>query len=404
MLDNTINGDSMKKYIFVIFSIIILISIFFIFKQDTTTDEKINFIGKNINEVTEYAKKNNIQLEILEEYNDEDEEMVFKQQIIGNKFVVYVSLGNKEDSFKEYKVNELGNIPIMMYHGIENITNNLYTGGNIDKDGYHRTTTAFRKDLEYYYNNGYRMIKLSDYINGNIDVELGKSPIVLTFDDGLENNIKVIGLDENENIIIDSNCAVGILEEFKNRYPDYNVTATFFLNVSLFNQSDYNEKILKWLIDNNYSIGNHSYSHVDFSKIDSNKTQEEIGKMYEVLENLIPGKYDKIVALPFGSPYTINNNNFRYILNGEYNGKSYETISTLRVGWESEYSPFHKNFNKTFLKRIRAYDNNGLDFDIEANFKLLEENKYISDGNTDEVTIPSSEQEKIRTDKKINVY
>ena len=394
----------MKKYVLFVFSLIIVFIVFLILKEDNITDEELHFVGKNINEVKLFANNNDIELTIIEEYNEKVENIVFKQQIMDNKLVVYVSLGNMEDAFQKYKVNELGNVPIMMYHGIENITNNLYAGGNIDKDGYHRTAISFREDLEFYYNNGYRMIKLSDYVDGNIDVELGKSPIVLTFDDGLKNNIKVTGLDENGNIIIDPNCAVGILEEFKQKYPDYNVTATFFLNASLFNQTDYNEKILKWLIDNNYSIGNHSYSHVDFSKINIDKTQKEIGKMYELLESIIPENYENIVALPFGSPYTVNNNNFKYILNGEYNSKNYETISTLRVGWESEYSPFHKNFNKTFLKRIRAYDNKGLDFDIEMNFKNLEQTRYISDGNIDEVTIPSSEQNNILTDKKINVY
>lgn len=126
--------------------------------------------------------------------------------------------------------------------------------------------------------------------------------------------------------------------------------------------------------------------------------------MYELLENIIPNKYEKIVALPFGSPYTVNKNNFKHILSGTYNNKNYQTISTLRVGWESEYSPFHKNFNKMFLKRIRAYDNNGIDFDIKMNFKLLEEKKYISDGNKEEVTIPNAEEVNVKTDKKINVY
>ena len=50
---------------------------------------------------------------------------------------------------------------------------------------------------------GYRMIRLDDYINGKVDVEYGKSPIILTFDDGNEDNIKVTGLDDNGNIIID---------------------------------------------------------------------------------------------------------------------------------------------------------------------------------------------------------
>lgn len=47
------------------------------------------------------------------------------------------------------------------------------------------------------------MIRLDDYINGKVDVEYGKSPIILTFDDGNEDNIKVTGLDDNGNIIID---------------------------------------------------------------------------------------------------------------------------------------------------------------------------------------------------------
>ena len=66
---------------------------------------------------------------------------------------------------------------------------------------------------------------------------------VITFDDGLSNNIKVLGRDDSGKLIIDPNSAVGILEEFKNKYPDYNITATFFINSNLFNQSEYNEEI-----------------------------------------------------------------------------------------------------------------------------------------------------------------
>ena len=79
----------------------------------------------------------------------------------------------------------------MMYHGIIDTEDNKYTGGNVDKNGYKRTAKAFREDLEFYYKNGYRMIRLTDFVDENIDVELGKSPIILTFDDGLSNNIKV---------------------------------------------------------------------------------------------------------------------------------------------------------------------------------------------------------------------
>ena len=40
------------------------------------------------------------------------------------------------------------------------------------------------------------MIRLDDYINGIVKASYGKSPIILTFDDGNEDNIKVTGLDD----------------------------------------------------------------------------------------------------------------------------------------------------------------------------------------------------------------
>ena len=91
-----------------------------------------------------------------------------------------------DEDYKRDMIDELGNIPIMMYHGIVNKEGTYQ--GNYDKDGYTRTLSAFRNDLEMYYQLGYRMIKLDDYIHGRIDTEYGYSPIILTFDDGDDNN------------------------------------------------------------------------------------------------------------------------------------------------------------------------------------------------------------------------
>ena len=311
------------------------------------------------------------------------------------------------EDYQNNNVDELGEVPIMMYHGIHDKKNSdtQYTGGNVDKDGYQRTVEAFRNDLDFYYNNGYRMIRLNDYVDGNIDVELGKSPLILTFDDGLMNNIIVKGLDQNGQIIIDPNSAVGVLEEYKKKYPDFNVTATFFINGGIFQQKEYNEKILKWLVDNGYDVGNHTYTHVNFSNVDSKRSIEEVGKVYEILESIIPGKYVNIVALPFGSPYNLEHENMKYIFDTNYNGKNYVTKSALRVGWKAESSPFSKDFNPKFLKRIRAYDNNGVEFDIEMNFKLLENTRYISDGDINTIVIPERKKDLVSyTKKEIKTY
>ncbi len=312
------------------------------------------------------------------------------------------------EDYKENNVDELGLVPIMMYHGIHDKKNSdtPYTGGNVDVDGYQRTSEAFRNDLEFYYNNGYRMIRLTDYVDGKITTELGKSPIILTFDDGLLNNIKVTGLDDKGDIIIDPNSAVGILEEYKKKYPDFNVTATFFVNAGLFNQPEYNEKILKWLVSNGYDIGNHTISHVNFSNATIEKSEEEVGKLYSILDGIIPGKYVNIVALPFGSPYNLNHYNMPHIFTSTYNGKTYETKAALRVGWESEDSPFTDGFNPKFLKRIRAYDNEGVEFDIKMNFDILSTRKYVSDGNPNTIVIPQSRESLLNksTEKEIIIY
>lgn len=363
-------------------------------------------------EVLLYAKDNNLKLTIKDIYSNDKKDSFVNQSIkVGtiikgnDELIVSYSLGRLEDiDYQKYNVNELGRVPIMMYHGIQDLNNDdtKYIGGNIDSDGYQRTREAFINDLEFYYNSSYRMIRLADYIDGKIDVEIGKSPIVLTFDDGLANNIKVLGLDSNGEIIIDPNSAVGILESFKKKYPDYNVTATFFVNASLFNQDEYNEKILNWLIEHGYDIGNHTYSHVNFKSINTYETEQEVGSMYQILDKYIKDKYVNIVALPFGSPGSNTHANFSHILSGSYNDKSYKTDACLRVGWEADYSPFSKNFDKQFIKRIRAYDNNGVDFDIEYNFNILDNNRYISDGNVDNIVI-KEEDLKYLGDNNLNI-
>ena len=92
-------------------------------------------------------------------------------------------------------------------------------------------------------------------------------------------------------------------------------------------------------------------------------------------------------------------------MSSTYDGKTYETEAALRVGWEPEVSPYDKNFDKTFLKRCRAYDNNGKDFDIEMVFNMLEKNKYISDGDPNTIVIKETDESKIETtDKKVITY
>lgn len=396
-----------RIFILIGFILLIIVICFLLFRNDSNkaSSKEVKMplvVNKNISSIDDLVKNSELILEKVYEYSDElEKDFIISQSITegetvnkGDKLVITVSLGKLDkEKLAQDNINELGRVPVMMYHGIVNkkSSETSYTGGNVDKDGYNRTVEAFKEDLEFYYQNGYRMIRAIDYVNGIIDVPYGKSPIVLTFDDGSANNIKVNGVTLDGEIIIDENSAVGVLESFKKKYPDFDVTATFFVNGSLFQQSEYNEKILKWLVENGYDIGNHTKTHVNFSNASTNESEEEVGFVYNKLDAIIPDKYVKLVALPFGSPYKKTHANFSHIINSNYNGINYETVSTFRVGWMPDYSPFSKDFDKEFIMRVRAYDNNGVDFDIDASFRILEKNRYVSDGNVDTIVIKESD-------------
>ena len=416
-------GRSIILIILIVLGILLICGgvYYFATNKDNGITNKINkdvMIKLNtLEEVKKFAKDKNIEANITYEYSDTiEKDKVIRQSIKEGEsikgitsFDVIISNGKLDkEKLASDGINELGKIPIMMYHGIREKTSSSTgtVGGNVDKDGYNRTPEAFREDLEFYYEKGYRMIRLEDYIKGKINTEYGKSPIVITFDDGNEDNIKVTGLDDNGNIIIDKNSAVGVLEEFKKKHPDVPVMATFFVNGGIFNQPEYNEKILKWLVDNGYDVGNHTQTHLDIKKSSGDRVQKEIAYVYDELEKIIPGKYIKIIALPFGSPYVKTNENFKYVLSTNYDGKTYDTEAALRVGWEPEVSPYDKDFDPTFLKRCRAYDNNGKEFDIDMVFTNLENNRYVSDGNSDTIIVKSDKESSINNnyDKKVITY
>ena len=307
-----------------------------------------------------------------------------------------VKVTRTAEEYKQAGINELNSVPILMYHRIYGMKNSetQYKGGNVDKDGYNRTSEAFEADLRSFYEQGYRMMRLTDFVDGKIDVPFGYSPLILTFDDGIR-DVVIEGWNDDGSPKFDPGCAIAILEKIKAEFPDYNVTATFFLNYKLFcNSEEDDKKILKWMVDNGYDIGNHTYDHVKLGGMKGDAIEKQVGSMYKLLDSIIQGQYVNIVALPYGSPEKISEDNADYkkILEGSYEGFNYTTKATLLCAWTRSYSPFVRDYNKTAIRRIRAYDNGGVYWDIEDNFKQLNNGKrYISDGDPDTIVYPSED-------------
>lgn len=138
----------------------------------------------------------------------------------------------------------------------------------------------FEKQMRYLKDNGYNVMPFDDLINHfSQNLSLPHKPVVLTFDDGWENQYKY---------------AFPILKK-------YNMTATFFV----FTNSIGRKHFLTWpeikkLVDAGMTIGDHSKSHPYLYKItNENKLREEIVESKKILESNLGKKID-IFAYPFG--------------------------------------------------------------------------------------------------------
>lgn len=295
------------------------------------------------------------------------------------------------------KANENGQIMLLMYHGIGN-----------QEEEWVRTPENFRRDLENLYQKGYRLITLKDYIDNNIKVEAGYTPVVITFDDGLQNQFNII--EENGEKKLDPDCAVGIMEEFKKKHPDFGQGGSFFVYYSNpFRQKELIKEKYDFLIKNGYEIGNHTYTHENLGEESVDGVQKALALNVKYTQEYLPGYDVFALALPYG--IAPKDEKFQYAISGEFEGIKYNNRAILRVGSNPAPAPNHIKYDTTRLPRIRASEikmgGTGI-YDYLASFEKHPEKRYISDGNPKTIVIPEKEQENINkasiSDKQLITY
>lgn len=291
-----------------------------------------------------------------------------------------------EKNEQNINYNEMGQIMIIMYHKFS----------DKETDEWTRSFENFKKDLQILYDKGYRPINLKDYINGDINVPAGCTPVIFTFDDGTSGQFNLI--EQNGKLMANPKSAVGIMEEFSRNHPDFPLKGTFFINYTgFFHGKGTPKERLQYLVDKGFEIGNHTVNHANLSRLTPEGIQKELGEHVKKTQELLPGYIVDELSLPFG----ITSKKFlQFVEKGEFEGIQYQNRAILLVGANPALSPIDKNVNMLNLPRIRARGYKPVEGDMYYWLHYFDVNpslRFISDGNRNIFTIPSSLKNRVNS-------
>jgi len=293
--------------------------------------------------------------------------------------------GQEEIDLAAVRPNELGKVMVLMYHEVGN-----------KEDTWARHKDNFRRDMETLYTEGYRPVNLNDYLAGNIDLPAGTTPFILTFDDGTAGQFRLVEV--NGELVVDPDSAVGILIDLNKKYPDFKLAGTFYIYYPLpFRQKEYIRQKLETLISLGFEIGNHTYNHENLGKVSMEEGIRALARHVKTTEEYLPGYKVNTLALPYG----VRPREDSHLLYGEWEGISYVNNAVLLVGANPAFSPFDNRFNPSKLPRIRADE-------VElyrwlAYFTNNPDERFISDGNPDIVTVPATVESRLDLSKLDNL-
>lgn len=293
----------------------------------------------------------------------------------------------------EYAPNELGKVMVLEYHLI-----------GVPEDRWRRTPENFRKDLKMLYENDFYPVTVLDIAYGNLNVPAGKTPFALTFDDSSAGQFRY--LEKNGELIIDPDCAVGIMEDFKKKHQDFPLTASFYVlpaikpTLRLFAQPEYKKQKLEWLVKNGYEIGSHNWYHSMLSKLSDAEVQKHLSMFVKEIKDFLPDYEVKTMALPLGA----HAKNRALEAKGQFEGTTYNHEAVLLVGSVSSVSPYSKDFNRLAIQRVQAGEHS----ENPENFmksQIKHKTRFVSDGDAKTISAPERLKAQLKPglDKKYSI-
>jgi peptidoglycan/xylan/chitin deacetylase (PgdA/CDA1 family) len=276
------------------------------------------------------------------------------------------------------KPNELGEVPVLMYHQIR-----ADGGGDYDL-----TPAQFRAEIARLWREGYWPVRAIDFVTGRMDVPAGKTPVVMTFDDSTKEQLS---LDEKGEIKPDT--AIGIMLAFQKKHPKFKPAGTFFVNREPFAGVAGGPQLLRWLDQHGFEIGNHTKDHIPLNQLDATEVQRELALGQKVITAAVPSAKVRTLSLPLGAWPTPRSLAWR----GSWHGQSYRILGVFLVGAETAKSPFSSAFDPHAIPRIRTTPPGVADQEWGSSWwldilKREKGRRYVSDGDPSTISFPRARE------------
>jgi peptidoglycan/xylan/chitin deacetylase (PgdA/CDA1 family) len=238
-------------------------------------------------------------------------------------------------SAKDVQANELGQIPVLMYHRLSAAPKSVYD----------RTPEDFRAELESLASQGYVPITAADLATRHIDLPAGKHPVVLTFDDGDPSTLHLTAAGEPADL-----TAVSILLQVARAHPGFTPVASMYVNENPFGDGP---RALTWLRGHGFEVGNHTREHTDLRSVTADVAQSAIADEDRIIRGALPGYAPATLALPYGSHPRTKELSLR--------GQGYDYAAALLVGANPAPSPYSPKYDPVSVPRIRSQGPDGKD-------------------------------------------
>ncbi|NYI89504.1 peptidoglycan/xylan/chitin deacetylase (PgdA/CDA1 family) [Amycolatopsis endophytica] len=276
----------------------------------------------------------------------------------------------------EVGANELGRVPVLMYHRIVAEPESVYD----------RTPEDFRAELERLDREGYFPVPAADFTAGRMDVPAGRHPVVITFDDGDPSQL-TLGPDGKPV----PGTAAAIMLDVARTHPGFRPTATFYVNADPFGEPG-GTRTIPWLLANGFDVGNHTMTHANLRDSDEDTTRTEIADLDALIRRAAPAATPTTIALPFG----IHPNPPELAIEGA----GYHYQGAFLVGSNPSASPFTTDFDPLNIPRIRSQGPDGEEAEYGSTVWLdkLGQNRdslYTSDGDAARISYPKSDEDEV---------